>query len=37
MNNAHIWNQLKEQHGDKVEIMPEDTDWLSMVWIIGNA
>lgn len=34
INNAHIWNQLKDLHGDKVEMMPEDTDWLSMDWII---
>ena len=34
MNNAHIWNQLKELHGDKVEMMPEETDWLAMDWII---
>lgn len=26
-NNAYIWNSLKEKYGDKVEIMPEDTDW----------
>lgn len=36
MNNVHIWNQFKKQHGDLVELMPEDTDWLSMDWIIGN-
>ena len=34
MNNAHVWTQLQELHGDKVEMMPEDTDWLSMDWII---
>lgn len=34
MNNAHIWSQLQEIHGDKVELMPEDTDWLNMDWII---
>lgn len=33
-NNSYIWAQLQELHGDKVEIMPEDTDWLSMDWII---
>ena len=21
-------------HGDKVEMMPEDTDWMNMDWII---
>jgi hypothetical protein len=34
MNNAYIWDQLQEQLGDKVELMPEDTDWLSMDWIL---
>jgi len=34
MNNAHIWDQLQKLHGDKVEMMPEDTDWMSMDWLI---
>lgn len=34
MNNAHIWNQLKDLHGDKVELMDENTDWHSVDWII---
>jgi hypothetical protein len=34
MNNAYIWSQLQKQHGDKVEMMLEDTDWLNMDWII---
>lgn len=34
MNNAHIWTQLQERHSDKVEMMSEDTDWLTMDWII---
>ena len=33
-NNAYIWTQLQELHGDKVEIMPETTDWLGVDWII---
>ncbi len=33
-NNAHIWSALQEKHGDKVELMPEDTDWVNMDWII---
>lgn len=36
MNCAYVYDQLKEMHGDKVELMPEDTDWLSMDWIIGK-
>lgn len=34
-NNAHIWSQLQELHGDKVEMMPEETDWMNMDWIIN--
>jgi hypothetical protein len=34
MNNAHIWEKLKVLHGDKVELMPEETDWINMDWII---
>jgi hypothetical protein len=30
MNNAGIWNQLKEKFGDAVELMPEDTDWSTL-------
>ena len=33
-NNAYVWEQLQERHGDKVELMPEDTDWLVVDWII---
>lgn len=35
MNNSHIWHQLQERHGDKVEMMDEDSDWLGMNWIIS--
>jgi len=35
MNNAHIWAALQKMHGDLVEIMPEETDWLAMDWIIS--
>jgi hypothetical protein len=34
MNNSYIWTALQEKHGDKVEMMPEDTDWLNTDWII---
>jgi hypothetical protein len=34
MNNDYIWEKLKVLHGDKVELMPEDTDWTNMDWII---
>ena len=34
MNNVRIWNQLQRLHGDKVKMMPEDTDWMTMDWII---
>ena len=33
-NCAHIWARLQTIHGDKVEMMPEDTDWLTHDWII---
>ena len=33
MNNAHIWTQLQELHGDKVEMMSEETDWMNVDWI----
>ena len=32
MNNAYIWDKLKSLHGDKVELMDESTDWLSVNW-----
>lgn len=34
MNNAHVWNALKEKHGHKVEMMPEETNWMKVDWII---
>ena len=34
MNNVHGWDQLQRLHGDKVEMMPEDTDWMNLDWII---
>lgn len=34
MNNMHIWNQLKELHKDKVELLEEDVEWAKIDWII---
>jgi hypothetical protein len=34
MNNVGVWDQLQQKHGDKVELMPEETDWLSIDWCI---
>ena len=34
MNNAHILYQLQQIHGYKVEMVPEDTDWINMDWSI---
>ena len=34
MNNVGVWNELEKKNGDKVELMPEETDWLNMDWII---
>ena len=36
MNTAGTWAKLQELHGDKVEMMPEETDWLTMDWIINE-
>lgn len=33
-NNGYVWDQLKALHEDKVKVMPENTDWLNMDWII---
>lgn len=35
MNNGYIWDKLKDIHGDLVEMLPEDTDWKSVDWIIN--
>jgi hypothetical protein len=34
MNNVGVWNQLEQKYGDKVQLMPEDTDWETVDWII---
>jgi hypothetical protein len=33
-NNVYVWNALQEKHGEKVQMMDENTDWLTMDWII---
>ena len=33
---AETWERLKGMHGDKVELMPEGTDWVNIDWIIGK-
>ena len=35
MNNAYIWNQLQELHGDKVKMLDENTNWMEQDWIIS--
>jgi uncharacterized protein YjiS (DUF1127 family) len=35
MNTANIWERLQTLHGGKVEMMPEDTDWMTLDWIIS--
>jgi hypothetical protein len=30
------WRQLQDRHGDKVELMEEDTDWMNLDWIIDK-
>jgi len=32
MNNAGMYNRLKAEFGDGVEMLAEDTDWSSMKW-----
>lgn len=34
MNIADVWAYLQELHDDKVELMPEDTDFMNIDWII---
>ena len=34
MNNAYVWDDLVTRHGDKVEMLPEDTDWNNINWSI---
>lgn len=34
MNNAGTWAQLEKLHGDKVELMSEETDWMKVDWNI---
>lgn len=31
-----VYNQLKEHFGDKVEMMPEDTNWKNLVFVKEN-
>lgn len=31
MNNAGVYNQLKENFGDAIELMPEDTLWRELL------
>jgi hypothetical protein len=33
-NNAYVWAALQEKYGDKVTMMPENTDWLNVDWLI---
>jgi len=34
LNNAYVWDDLVDRYGDKVKMMPEDTDWNEVDWII---
>lgn len=34
--NAGVYNKLKERYGDAVEMMPEDTDWINVEWLMSN-
>jgi hypothetical protein len=35
-NNGYIWAELQERHGELVEMMPENTDWHEVDWIISG-
>jgi hypothetical protein len=30
MNNAYVWDSLVDRHGDMVEMLPEDTNWMEI-------
>lgn len=32
MNNAYVWKQLQDKYEEKVELMPEETDWMNVGW-----
>jgi hypothetical protein len=34
VNNVYIWDKLRSIYGEKVEMMPEETDWSKLEWII---
>lgn len=36
MNNVGVWSRLQDLHGDKVELMDEDTDWAKVDWILDK-
>lgn len=31
-NNAYVYADIKQRYGDKVDLMPEDTDWRNIDW-----
>lgn len=31
MNNAGIYDKMKEQFGDRIEMMPAETDWMELI------
>lgn len=31
MNNAHVYNQLKERYGDMIELLPEETNYMELL------
>ena len=37
MNNAYVWDKLKNLHGGKVELLPEDTEWSKIDWILSTT
>jgi hypothetical protein len=37
MNIAYVWNFLESKYGEKVELMPEETNWLELDLKIGKG
>jgi hypothetical protein len=34
VNNAHVYNRLKEKFGDKIELLEDRFNWNEMDWIL---
>jgi hypothetical protein len=34
MSNGYVWEELQRIHGNKVKLIPENTNWIKHDWII---